>query len=590
MLPLTRPWRVVVVGLTMLLAVAGCAGGQGPAWRPNIAPAGGGDSTAGATPTRGVTPAAGATPATDLLLGPAAADEPVSITVSLRLQDQAALATYLAGLSDPSSANYRQYLSAAEFGARFGLPLAEIDRVVAWLSDGGLAVTRLPQRTSLLASGTAGQVERLLGIALLDRQTAAGRRYHVPVGTPQVPAGLAGDVAGIVGLDSTPALRSGFSGVSARDVPNGAMAPVDVARAYGIDQLWNVGLHGEGVSVGLVALDAFTQSDIERFDRRNGVSGPPIDVVRMPDALDVPGDEAGEVALDIQVLRGIAPNAQIVAYEASTDFGSMAPVIGRIVADGRVQIVSISFGLCEKYYPADARAADEQELAAAYAAGISIFVASGDDGAYDCRNLQLRSGPQDRDLTASTDWPSSSAHAIAVGGTYLTVRQDGTYLDEAAWADPLSGGSTGGGLSTIVPRPDWQAGAGVDNADSNGMRQLPDVAGPADPSSGFDIQYTEQGGDFVDAIVGGTSAATPFFAATMVLTQQLAEREGVAFDQPLGPVLYQVAAEQGVDAFHDIVRGSNLLQAAGPGWDYATGLGSPRAPQLARAIVDFLAR
>ena len=395
----------------------------------------------------------------------------------------------------------------------------------------------------------------------------------------------------IVGLDTEPALRSGFDGVGARDVPNGAMGPADVARAYGIDQLWAAGLHGEGVSVGLVALDAFTPGDVAKFDRRNGINGPPIDVVRMPDALDAPGDEAGEVALDIQVLRGIAPGAQIVAYEASTDFGSMAPVIGRIVADGRVKIVSISFGLCEKYYPDDVRQADEQELAAAYAAGISVFVASGDNGAYDCRNLQLRSGPEARDLTASTDWPSSSAHAISVGGTYLTVRQDGSYLGEAAWADPLSGGSTGGGLSMVVPRPDWQTGPGVDNADSNGMRQVPDVAGPADPDSGFDIQYTEQSGDFVDALVGGTSAATPFFAATMVLTEQLAEREGVAFDQPLGPVLYQVAAAQGgANAFHDIVRGSNLLQQAGPGWDYATGLGSPRAPQLARAIVDFLAR
>ncbi len=575
-----RRGRIPVTSLALvLLAAVACSGGpSSPAGRPSVA-----------TPNQGAS-AFGAAPATDVALGPTAADASVSIAVSLRLPGEAALADYLAGLSNPASSEYGHYLTAAEFGARFGLPLSEIDRVVAWLRDGGLAVTRLPQRTSLSVTGTAGQVERLLGIGLMDRQTADGQRYHLPTGSAQIPAELAADVASIVGLDNEPALRSGFDSVSGRDVPNGALGPADVARAYGIDQLWAAGLHGEGVSVGLVALDTFTQSDVDKFDRRNGISGPPIDVVRMPDALASPGDEAGEVALDVQVLRGIAPNAQIVAYEGSTDFGSMGPLIARIVADGRVKIVSISFGLCEKYYPNDVRRADEQELAAAYAAGISVFVASGDYGAYDCRNLQLRSGPQDRDLTASTDWPSSSSHAISVGGTYLTVRQDGTYLDEAAWADPLSGGSTGGGLSLAVPRPDWQAGPGVDNSDSNGMRQVPDVAGPADPSSGFDIQYTEASGDFVDALVGGTSAATPFFAATMVLTEQLAEREGVAFDQPLGPLLYQVAAQQGANAFHDIVRGSNLLQAAGPGWDYATGLGSPRAPQLARAIVDLLTR
>ena len=555
--------------IAVMLLVAGCAGLAAPARAPASAPA--------------------SAPATDVALGPTAPGEQVSMTVSLRLPREAELSAYLAGLSDPSSPVYGQYLSAEQFGARFGLPTGDIDNVVAWLSGAGLSVTRLPQRTSLSVTGSAGQVERLLGISLLDRRTADGRRYHVPSGAPRIPAQLAGDVASIVGLDTEPVLRSGFDGVSGNDVPNGGMAPVDVARAYGIDQLWAAGLHGEGVSVGLVALDAYTPGDMTKFDRRNGISGPPIDVVRMPDALDAPSDEAGEVALDLQVLRGIAPNAQIVVYEGSTAFGSMAPLIGRIVADGRVKIVSISFGLCEKYYPADARQADERELAAAYAAGISVFVASGDDGAYDCRNVQLRSSRQDRDLTAVTDWPSSSSHAIAVGGTYLRVRQDGSYLDEAAWADPLSGGSTGGGLSTVVPRPDWQTGPGVDNGTSNGMRQVPDVAGPADPDSGFDIQYTDPGSGFVDATVGGTSAATPFFAATMVLTEQLAEREGVSFDQPLGPVLYAVA-QQDAGAFHDIVRGSNLLEPAGPGWDYATGLGSPRVPQLARAIVDFLAR
>ncbi len=531
-------------------------------------------------------------PAADADLGPTPAGNPVTITVSLRLPGQADLTSYLRAMADPSSPDYRRYLSPTEFGARFGLPLAEIDRVAGWLSGSGLAVTRLPQRTSLAASGSAGQVEQLLGIQLVDHQTADGQLYHAPIGTPQIPAGLAGDVATVIGLDTEPALRSGNDGgVFGADVPGGAMQPIDAARAYGIDALWNAGLHGEGQTVGLVALDTFTQSDVDMFDQRNNINGPPIEVVKLPDALTTPGTETGEIALDLQVLRGLAPQAQIIAYELSTDFGSMTPVISRIVADGRVRIVSISFGLCEKYYPPDVRAADEQELAAAFAAGISIFVASGDYGAYGCRNVQLRSGAANRDLSASANWPASSPSVIAVGGTYLSVREDGNYLTEKGWEDPLSAGAAGGGLSVFYDRPDWQAGVGVDNADSNGKRQVPDVAGPADPASGFDIQYTEAGGDFVDARVGGTSAATPFFAATMVLTEQLAQREGVDFNAPLGPVLYQVAVAQGADAvFHDVIGGGNLMQQAGPGWDYATGLGTPRAPQLARAIVDFLAR
>jgi kumamolisin len=91
--------------------------------------------------------------------------------------------------------------------------------------------------------------------------------------------------------------------------------------------------------------------------------------------------------------------------------------------------------------------------------------------------------------------------------------------------------------------------------------------------------------------VGGTSAAAPFWAASMLLTQQLAESEGVDSIGPLGPVLYQIAAEQETGAvFHDVIRGGNLLYSAGPGWDYSTGLGTPRVAPLARAIVDFVSR
>jgi kumamolisin len=180
---------------------------------------------------------------------------------------------------------------------------------------------------------------------------------------------------------------------------------------------------------------------------------------------------------------------------------------------------------------------------------------------------------------------------ISVGGTFLSLREDGTYLEEAGWEEPLGGGGGGGGLSAFQERPEWQVGLGVENEASNGMRQVPDVAGPADPSSGFVVTYTEPGRGLVSGQVGGTSASAPFWAASMLLTQQLGAREGIAALGPLGPVLYQVSAAQPAGAvFHDIVRGGNLLYSAGPGWDYSTGLGTPRVAPLARAIIDFLSR
>jgi kumamolisin len=524
-------------------------------------------------------------------LGPTPADQPVAFSVSLRLPGAADLETYLANLSDPGSPEYHAYLRPEQFGVRFGLPDAEIDRVAGWLEAGGLAVTRFPQRTSFAVAGTAGQIDRLLGVKLVDRLTPTGVRYHQPQGTPIIPTDLTTDVATFIGLDSEPALQPSFSGISGTDVPGNGLLPDVVAKAYEIQALHDAGLNGEGQTVALVSLDTFTDSDVDLFDSRTGLSGPAVQRVRLPDALDKPAGQTGEVALDIQILRGIAPKAQIISYEGSTAFGSFGPIVRQVVADGLAKIVSISWGLCEKYYPADKRAAEEQEFAAAFAAGLTIFVASGDYGAYDCRALELTSGPRDRDLGASARWPASSPSVVAVGGTYLSVREDGSYLSEYGWEDPLSGGGTGGGLSHFYGQPAWQQGAGVTNSDSNGKRQLPDVAGPGDPASGFFIEYTDQNGDLVAGPVGGTSAATPFFAGSMVLTQQLAQREGIAFATPLGPVLYQLAAEQpGGSVFHDVLSGGNLLEQAAPGWDYATGLGSPRVAPLARAIVDFLAR
>ena len=116
------------------------------------------------------------------------------------------------------------------------------------------------------------------------------------------------------------------------------------------------------------------------------------------------------------------------------------------------------------------------------------------------------------------------------------------------------------------------------------MRQIPDVAGPGDAVSG--LLYVNAGEGF---LAGGTSASSPFWAGYAVLVRQLAEQEGLNGLGALGPTLYAVAAQQpSGSVFHDITRGVNLLHNAGVGWDYATGLGSPRGAPLAHAIVDYL--
>lgn len=560
--------------LAILALLAGCAG-QAATRQGIAAPPVPAVSDAQAQPTQ---------------LGPTAADEKIQFSVSLRLPGRAQLDAYLRDLVTPGSDSYQQFLAPAEFGARFGLPDAQITPIVGWLESAGLATDLMPQRTSIAVSGNAGQVSDLLGIELVDWENADGKRYHVPVGNPLLPADLRADIAAVLGLNTEPVLEPAAKPDLMAAGAGDGLLPDTVSTAYEIDPLHDAGLNGEGMTIAIVSFDTFTPSDVELWDQNFGnTGGLPVELIRLPGSPTEIGDGAGEVALDIQVIRGIAPKAQILNYEGPNTSDGFAPILARIVADGRAKIVSISWGLCENWTSVTSMSAEQVEFAAAFAAGISIFSASGDDGAYDCRRVEISDNPFERDLSPGTDWPASSPSVVGVGGTFLTMREDGTYVDEAGWEEPLGGAGGGGGLSRYQARPEWQVGLGVDNASSNGMRQVPDVAGPADPTSGFVVTYTDFELGLVSGQVGGTSAAAPFWAASMLLTQQLAQREGVTALGPLGPLLYQLAAEQPQGAiFHDIVRGGNLLYSAGPGWDYSTGLGTPRVAPLARAIVDAL--
>ena len=567
--------RLLVAGLVaLMLAGSGCSIGQGSAQRSTIARSAAGLATTGDDDST--------------RLGPTDPDEIVDFTLSLVLPGAADVDRFLAGLYDPRSPDYRRFLDAAAFGDRFGLRMADIDAVVGWLDANHVqTVFRPAQRTSLGVRARAGDVNRLFEVRLEDFVTKEGVPFHRPAGQPRLPADMASLVSAVVGLDSEPVVLPATPGIYASGVPNGGMKPNDVARAYEIEPLQAAGFHGEGQTVAIVSFDTFYQDDIDTWDTAMGITGPKVESVPLPDAPDEPTGDNDEVTLDIDVIRGIAPAAKILNYEAANKLSNFASIIAKIVSDGRADLVNVSWGKCEKYWPGQAFNDMNQELSAAFAAGISIFVASGDDGAYGCRRNRVSEDPFERDLSPNVDFPSASTSVISVGGTYLTVRTDGTYYSEAGWEDPLGGGGGGGGVSQRVDRPTWQTGLGVDNSESSGMRQVPDVAGPADPASGFIVMYTPPGEDRQTGGVGGTSAAAPFWVGSMALVRQMAAGQGINGLGALGPVLYQVAASQ-PDVFHDVVRGGNLLQQAGAGWDYSTGLGTPRVAPLAGALIAAL--
>jgi kumamolisin len=363
--------------------------------------------------------------------------------------------------------------------------------------------------------------------------------------------------------------------------------PKALAKAYDITPLHDAGIDGTNQTVAVVSFGTFRDSDIAAFDKRFGITGPAIRRVRVgegePNSLGTPTE--GEVDLDLETIRSIAPKAQILNYE-SVDSATFAQIFDRIVADGSADIASVSYGWCDDPLEfdqyGDDRAADQASMKAAAGLGITLYIASGDAGAYPCQRHDLTNH------VLKGDWPDGSPFAVSVGGTLLSLRRDGSYLEEAGWEGILSNEGGGGGLNPIDAQPAWQDAPGVKNDSSNGKRQFPDVSGPADPASGiFTVSSSHTAGEFGTG--GGTSQAAPFFAGVMTLVRQFAAKQGVGKVGFAAPIFYALAREkQDQRPFHDIVRGGNRHYNATPGWDYATGLGTPDANNLAHAVVAYL--
>jgi subtilase family serine protease len=504
----------------------------------------------------------------DRYVGPVAPRVEVRFGLTLRMHS-AALQRYAAAVgagSDPA-------LSAAQIGERFGVSRTSLARVRLRLARAGVHVREaFKQRTELLVSGSAARVEHLLGVRLGEYVDRGGRRYHRPVGMPVIPLALRSAVSGATQLDSKPLLL-------ADDVPAGGMTASNLDTLYDIRPLVARGLDGRGQTIAVFSEDTFRSSDIAAFDREHQITGaPPVQRVEVNGPVAYQGGaSAVEVDLDLEVIREMAPKAQIINYETCCGVDAFSPAIDKIVSDGRAKLVNFSYGYCElELTPRSALIAANNSFAAAEARGITVFASSGDQGSYECQ----RENRTDHRL--SIGWPSSSPNVVSVGGTYIDLRQNGTRLDELGWEDILSRAGGGGGVSAVFARPSWQTGVpGVNNPDTTSppRRQTPDVAADGSPASGYSIY---SGGSNQE--IGGTSAATPFWTGSFALIDELAERETGRALPFITPLLYAAAARDR-SAFYDVTLGGNRFYRAGPGWDYSTGLGTPNMARLASDII-----
>jgi kumamolisin len=259
----------------------------------------------------------------------------------------------------------------------------------------------------------------------------------------------------------------------------------------------------------------------------------------------------------------VAPGATIAVYFAPNTSQGFQDALTTAIHDAtnKPSVISISWGSAESTWTAQAMTAFDSAAQDAAALGITICAASGDNGSSDGVN----------DGANHVDFPASSPHILACGGTSLQSA-GGEITSETVWNDGEQGGAGGGGYSNQFPLPAWQASANIQPPDGGG-RGVPDVSGNADPDTGYNILVDGQ-----SLVIGGTSAVAPLWSGLIAL---LNEKLG----KPLGflqPAIYGLP--QSASAFHDITSGSNGAFSAGPGWDAASGLGSPSGEDLLQAL------
>jgi subtilase family serine protease len=523
------------------------------------------------------------------LLGAVPSTKPLDIALVLNGRDPAALAQLLTDISTPGSASYRHFLSPEAYAQRFAPTTDERALVGQVLQQAHFTLLPSDEAGILLwARGTVAQVEALFHVQMNDYHVPNGTHYEAANTVPTIPTALRSAVSGVLGLDSRQHLQS--PPVRSLALPaatlGGALAPADLVRAYDLGPLQSQGLDGTNQTIALAEIDSFRASDIQAYDDAFGIKAPAITTVPVLGGADGSSIEA---PMDIEVLHAIAPHAHLIVYEGPADLASLAQMFQQVVAEHRAQILSVSLGICEiDGGGPDSRSflnAINQTFQKAGAEGMSVLIASGDSGAYGCQNDNL-----------SVSLPASNPNVTAVGGTTLFMNDDGTYAREASWEGPLESVGTGGGLSRIYKRPSWQTGAGVDNAASNGMRQVPDVAADADPLSGYLI-YDSKGTNIFGKprcdsggcwqVAAGTSASTPLWAGLIALANQAAAKQGKSTLGFLNPALYALAAaSRSPSPFHDVTIGGNLYYNATAGWDYCTGLGTPDAAVLIPDLVS----
>lgn len=488
------------------------------------------------------------------------------ITISVIVRRKKALNTPRLGKDRITHAQYRQ-THASDLDA--------VKLVKAFAKEAGLTVeksTPKPEHRTIHISGSTAAMQKAFGVQLIQK-TLDGTTYRVREGSIHLPAELAGAVEAVLGLDNRPQAQPHFRVAGQQLTANVAggdgfarahagtstsFTPVQVGQLYQFPQI-----SAAGQTIGIIELGGgYRTADITAYFKTLGQKAPSVTTVSVDKGKNSPSNANsadGEVMLDIEVAAAVAPGAKIVVYFAPNTDRGFIDAISTAVHDtvNKPSVISISWGAAEVHWTQQAMTSLDAACQSAAALGITITAASGDNGSTD--------GTPGNNV----DFPASSPHVLACGGTRLTAGTTSTIASEVVWNDQPSGGATGGGVSNVFPLPTWQASANIPKpTGATGGRGVPDVCGDADPNTGYTVRVDGQ-----TLVFGGTSAVAPLWAGLIALSNKQNGRSA-GFIQP------QIYLAKAKSSFNDITQGNNGAFSANTGWDACTGLGSPIGTKL----------
>ncbi|MGA2119364.1 MAG: S53 family peptidase [Bryobacteraceae bacterium] len=518
-------------------------------------------------------------------VGPADPQEILSVSIRVRRRADAPPLPN-PQQTGPSALRRGPALSRQEFAARYGADPADLEQIAQFARNNGLRIVEssVPRRT-VVVSGTVAQMNRVFAVALGNYESPDGN-YRGREGTVQMPSELTDIVEGVFGLDNRRMARAfNVRGPAQATTP---LTPPQVAKLYDFPATPPT---AAGQTIGLLEFGdsnigtcGFIPSDVTAYFKGLGLTAPTVVAVGVDGATNSPGTASSphgddtEVALDISVAGAVAQGAKIAVYFAPWTEQGWVDAVTTAIHDtaNHPSVISISWGWAEDEISVAGGSVWTQAAIEAVSAtfqeasvlGVTVFAASGDDGS----SCQISDGQ------AHVNYPGSDPWVTSCGGTTIS-NVSGTTFTQDTWND---NGATGGGISVVFPLPYWQNWAGVPASVNPGAhvgRGIPDVAGNADPDSGYElVLYGSPNGPW-----GGTSAVGPLYAGLVALLN-------ANLGEPVGYLNYNLYAFAGTNVYRDVNDGqSNATSGApgyksGPGWDACTGFGSVDGTALMYAL------